>query len=252
MGTNLVCEAPRRPYMVGKNPDLGLAVIFRPRCKSWSCPACAAVNKSLWVARAYAGANKLVSEGETLYFLTLTSHERLNARQSVYVWPKAWAKMRDRMKYANGGTFQYLMVPEQHHNGRLHIHAIETAGLGKGVIKTMARESGLGYMDDESAVKTPTGAAMYVSKYLGKQLEFTRWPKGFRRVRTSRQWAKLPPREGVEGWEFGILTSEYDLQAEIDRLESVGYWVNVLDHLAAWDVVNGKITADGEVIEEDD
>lgn len=249
MADHLVCEAPRRPYMLAKNEGERLAVIFRPRCKSWSCPACSQINKSLWMVRAHHGASELRAAGYELYFLTLTSHEKLTPNQSLWVWPKAWGKLRDRIRYENGGSFQYLMVPERHLSGKLHVHAVETAGLTERRIKTLARESGLGYMADESIIRSPAGAAFYAGKYLSKQLEFQAWPKGFRRVRTSQAWPKLTPEPSPVGWRFEMLPSDKGIDQTVDYLGDAGYWVNVLDHYMAWEVVNGMIDANGEVLE---
>lgn len=232
---------PGRPYLVGKNATLKRAVIFRPRCKRWDCPSCAEVNKALWGIRAYQGAKKIMDEGETLYFLTLTSHEKLTANQSLWVWPRAWAKLRDRMKYAAGGVFHYLMIPERHESGKLHVHAVESAGLGESWIKTAARKSGLGYMDEEEKLRTPTGAAWYTTKYLTKSLEYERWPLGFRRVRTSQSWPKLAVPDSDPAWTFAGLDQDQSLDAQVTQLQDIGYHVYILDHLTAWEMVNNPL-----------
>lgn len=247
MTEKLICNAPKRPYLLGRNEKLRLAVMFRPRCRSWACPACAEVNKALWIARTYHGAETLSQSGLSLYFLTLTSHERLKAEQTLYVWPKAWAKLRDKMKYVNGGVFQYLMVPERHQDQRLHIHAVETAGLSQSVVKDLARESGLGYMATEDEIATPAGAAFYAGKYLSKQLDFNRWPKGFRRVRTSQGWPKLPEQDKPEGWLFNLLDYRVSVQDEMARLSDSGFYVTILDHISAWDMINyGEVPPEGD------
>jgi hypothetical protein len=229
--------------MIAKNRTLQVAVFFQPRCKLWTCPACAQVNKALWSVRAYAGAHVMINTGTTLYFVTLTSHEKLNKEQSLWVWPRAWAKLRDRMRYAHGGTFHYLMIPEQHADGRLHVHAIESAGVGDRWIRKAARECGLGYEEEEEKLRTPTGAAAYVVKYLSKSLARSRWPRGFRRVRTSRTWPKLPPLDQPENWQFEALNPRYQLDLEIQRLQDSGFGVTVTTHLTAWEMIqtNGEI-----------
>jgi len=224
--------------MVARDPASMQAVIFRPRCKQWSCPTCAEINKALWMIRAYKGAKTLMQAGIDFYFLTLTSHEKLTASQSLYVWPRAWAKLRDKMKYENGGVFSYLMIPEHHESGKIHVHAIESAGLGESWIKTAARTSGLGYMDEEDKLRTPTGAAHYVTKYLTKSIGVAIWPRGFRRIRASRDWPKLDMPE--TDWLFNCLPPMERIESEVDRLEQLGFKVQVVDHLIAWEIVRGS------------
>jgi len=230
--------------MIAINRDNRQAVFFRPRCKLWSCPACAETNKRLWAVKAYHGAEQLAAEGaQHIAFLTLTSHERLDAAGSLAVWPSAWSKLRDRAKYASGG-FDYLLVPEQHADGRLHVHAIETAGLGKRFWKDAARKSGLGYQCEEEEANTPAGAAYYVVKYLTKSIAYTNWPKGFRRVRTSRNWPKLEKMEQPEGWDFKLLASDESLLFEAKRLKRELYHVAMMGHREAWAFVGGQENVD--------
>lgn len=230
------CEAPRRPWLVGVNYAEGRVVMFQPRCKSWDCPACAEINKSLWAVRAYHGAEVLAEGENPNNFLTITSHEKLSAAASLAVWPDAWKKLRMRARYA-APHFQYLMVPEQHKDGRLHVHAVETANLGKRWWKDNARECGLGYMADESETRTPGGAARYVVKYLTKSLEFQAWPRGWRRVRTSQGWPKLPEMPVVEGWIWVTLKKDQNLSWTVRQLGLQGYEIAQLDHRAAWNYV---------------
>lgn len=54
-------------------------------------------------------------------------------------------------------------------------------------------QAGFGYQAYEKQLNS-LKAASYVSKYASKQSD--KMPKGFRRVRASRDWAKLPDYEG--------------------------------------------------------
>jgi len=231
-----VCTAKNRPLMVARNRDLMLAVLFRPRCKSWQCPACAEINKNLWTVRAYGGAHFLMGQGQELFFITLTSHEKLTPDQTLWTWPRAWAKLRDRMRYENNGTFHYLMVPERHKSGRLHVHAVESSGLGSRWFKDNARECGMGFQAKEEKITSPVGAAVYTVKYLAKSITETNWPRGFRRVRASRSWPKLPRMNDLD-WSFQVLPTSEGSQGEVERLESAGYAVECLNHLAAWEFI---------------
>lgn len=45
-----------------------------------------------------------------------------------------------------------------------------------------------------TAVREPVAVAVYMAKYMFKTAMATAWPKGWRRVRYSRSWPKLPER----------------------------------------------------------
>jgi len=67
--------------------------------------------------------------------------------------------------------------------------------------------SGLGWQYDLSELQSVEGASRYVAKYLFKETIFTtKWPKGWRRVRYSQNWPKLPEVKG----DAMILLSAWD------------------------------------------
>jgi hypothetical protein len=235
--TPTTCETPNRPAMIVSNSTKQIAIIFRPRCKLWSCPYCAAINRKLWTARAYFAAQQWAERGLPLNFTTLTSHEALTARQSWYVFPKAWKKLHARAKRKDGKA-AYCMIPEQHEDGRIHVHMITTWSLGQGWWKTNARQCGLGYMDEEEPVVSPAKAAFYVSKYVGKQLGDVVWPRGFRRVRTSHKFPTLPPPAELPEWHFQVLPSgSLSEQATVIHFERLGYDVHLETSSGAWALI---------------
>jgi len=241
------CQTRNRPILKAYNPELKQVIFFRPRCKLWSCPVCAEINKGLWVVRAYQGVEKLIEQGQQITMLTLTSHENLNAAGTLRVWPKAWKRLHARANRA-GGKGIYLMVPEQHKDGRLHMHAIATWNLGNRFWKDKGRECGLGFMAEEEIARTPEGAAGYVSKYVSKQLGLDSWPRGFRHVRTSRDWPSLVRLELPEGWHFSPLERQDCLMSEIVRHAAFFDTVRLLDHRAAWSAI-AAIDNDGVVVD---
>ena len=81
-------------------------------------------------------------------------------------------------------------------------------------------------MVDVDFIQQAVAAAAYVTKYLAKSLEFTRWPKGFRRVRTSRNWPTLDALP-LPGWEYGA-HDEQSAWWEYYYLQDLGY--RVTDH----------------------
>jgi len=237
------CETPNRPYLLAYNPTLLKAVIFRPRCKMWSCRYCAKVNAGLWAIKAFNGAEVFEHNGQRVSFLTLTSHEKLDPESSLAVFPKSWAMLSTRARRA-AESFDYLLIPEKHEDGRVHVHAIETADLGKRWWKDNARQSGMGYMADESEVRTPAGASWYVVKYIGKALKTTDWPKGFRRVRTSRSWPKLPVQTVLIDWSWLVIKHPDSLDETRGRYEGAGYEVALLGGNEAWRYVRGELLTD--------
>lgn len=242
-----VCDTPRRPWLLGVNIETKRAVAFKPRCKLWTCPACAEINRRLWGARAYFGAEVFQEAGDNVYFLTLTSHEGLSPEGTIKVWPQAWKTLRQRAVRWNGGqVFDYLMVPEKHKNGRLHVHMVETLGAGDRWWKDNARQCGLGYMVSEQVCNTANGAAFYVTKYIGKSLGAEDWPANFRRVRLSRSWPPLPEMETAPGWHWRVIDPDNSLDDELTRIQESGFALHTLDHYTAW-VYARAVSRDGEV-----
>jgi hypothetical protein len=231
------CTTRNRPFLRGANHHEKRAVLFRPRCGLWSCPYCAEINKRRWTARAWHGANIFAENGREIAFLTLTSSPKLSAAGTQEVFYSAWTKLRKRAQRGEPAG-EYMMVPEQHQDGRLHAHAIETFNLGSRWWKDNAAACGLGYIAEEEPARTAAGAAWYISKYLAKTLAVTQWSPGFRRVRTSIRWPALPEMPRSEDWVFSLLPPKVAIQAEVERLEKAGYRVVVTNHAAAWQEVN--------------
>jgi hypothetical protein len=237
------CRAPRRPWLRAVAHDLGIALLFQPRCKSWGCDYCAAVNMSFWAATAYHAMTSLIDDNNCqnqrnlMSFLTLTSHRKLGPTASTGVFGHAWPMLSRRARRA-ASQGQYLLIPEQHQDGRLHVHALETFALGRRWWKDNAAQVGLGYMADEKETYSPAGAADYVTKYLTKSLSATAWPKGFRRVRTSQGWPRLPEPVEPEAWYFEYIPLYEALDKAGDDLQRAGYEVLITDHVTAWRVVN--------------
>lgn len=188
------CPNQHVPYLLGINDVAVKAVIFRPRCKMWSCPVCGRANAWLWAYRANHGAHSMYDAGKPLAFLTITSSNKITGEQSWWVAPKAWMKLQARMR-REYGQYEYFLVPEVQERGAVHFHGIFTVPIGKRWLKDNASECGFGYMDDAKEVWSEGGVTGYVVKYLAKSLDITTMPPRTRRVRTSRHWPKLPERE---------------------------------------------------------
>lgn len=211
------------------------ALAVRADCDSWSCPECKEKLRFMWVRRAQHGTKVLQEQGETLYFATITSHERNTTFDAcAKVWPDAWKKLHKRINKLPG-SHEYLLVPEKHKDGRMHVHAIWTFTCNTRWLKDTARECGLGYMaligrrgHKDEAIESIAETGEYVSKYLGKDLG-EKLPKHFRRVRTSQKWPELDqPKSELSGLEWEYVWNNRQLEVIYMRC-----WAEHLDLIDA-------------------
>lgn len=230
------CMTRNRPMMKAINWTCKTAVFFRPRCKLWSCPFCAKVNSDLWQMRVTFGCHHFIEQGHELSFVTVTSHEKLTAKQSVAVLPDSWHKLSMRLRRHVKGL-KYVVIPERHKSGKVHIHGIFLSGANKRWWKDNARACGMGYEAEEEAVYSASGAGYYVGKYLAKQLSDARWKKGFRRVRTSLHFPKLPTLERHPDWIFQVTSEGETVASEQQAFLSRGFRVVLADHSTAWSLL---------------
>jgi hypothetical protein len=205
------CPSPLKINVIGINSDLKRAIIFNPRCKKWSCPYCAELNAESWRFVGFRGASLLVSEGLTLRFITVTSRPYATPNQSLHYFAQNWPKLVRRANYhtnkVEGQKWSYYLIPEQHKTGVLHAHLIASTNLKTRWWKDNAYACGFGYMAESEPISEPALAIGYINKYLSKSIQYTRWPKGFRRVRTSRNWPK-EPSQIMPGWEWSTHSDE--------------------------------------------
>jgi len=172
-------------------------------CGSWSCPVCMKRNAALWSIRAQ---QKILQSdypksGE-LWFLTLTLPSTiLSTVQGFLSLPSLWDTTRKQYQRWYG-TFSYLAFVEgQPHRSHMpHFHILTSTEpptqrgkhgfVTKHGLHDWAFSVGWGFQAELHKVDGIEAAA-YVAKYASKQSPHT--PKGFRRVRVSRDWPKLPP-----------------------------------------------------------
>ena len=223
------CPTPG-PVMMGINQETKKGRIWRPPCRRWTCPVCRDKRAQEWGFVALVGAVELQERGCRLIFVTVTSHEKLNAAQTLAAWPSAWKKLRQRI-IRKHGPGDYYMVTERHRSGRLHVHAVVTWDIENRWLKDNARACGLGYMADTQAIDAAGIVVSYVSKYLTKFADV--WPKGWRRVRMSNSWPKLTEPSTENGWRDWMLgsPSKSEVQDHVHDYASAGYEVNIADGL---------------------
>jgi len=162
------------------------------------------------------GTRKLQLEGHSVDFITLTSHEKLpNFEATEAVWRSSWGALYNALKRQNN-ALAYLMIPERHKSGRMHVHGIWNAGVSQRWLKDNARKRGLGYQCKVVHLSNSGGASKYIVKYVGKNLN-SNYPPRFRRVRCSNNWVDIPQpatQSGELHWEYvgtnGALQIVYD------------------------------------------
>jgi hypothetical protein len=226
------CPNTKDVNVFGKNVSEQTAIIFRPRCKQWSCDYCAEMNKDYWIQQSFRGATIILNEGRELQFVTLTSRPYATPTQSLWFFKQNWPKLNRRAKYHTekwkdyaGKVWSYFLVPERHKSGVLHAHIICATHIAhKKFWKDWAHETGFGYIVDVQQLADAGGASAYVSKYLHKGMGAEQWPPGFMRVRHSRNWPIVPDAP-LAGWEWETYANEDTVWLEKNALLNMGWEV---------------------------
>ena len=217
------CESTSRVWCVGIDDGAGQYFVFQPACKMWSCPACSIWKTKQWVKRTVCGAQELADAGHGLRFITFTSHRAVRSTLAgLKIWRAAWPRVRASIHRCSRDV-HYMWVMERSQTGRFHVHAIMTDFEHGWRWNDVCARSGLGWNVDDKEVKSTLATGKYVSKYLYKQLADARWPKGARRVNTSRQWPKLPETNYLGDNMYVIAKSFAELSVRLQALQSIGY-----------------------------
>jgi len=225
-----MCETVNRIFLAGEDTVHKTLYWSRPDCHLWSCPDCAEVNKARWTAIVAHGIEVYQAQGITDWrFVTITSHEKLKTfNQTLWVWRKAWPKLSTRMRRSFHGM-KYVFLPEKHHDGRLHMHALASGGMSTRWLKDNARQCGFGYKAESEQPMSVELAAFYCLKYITKSLtERAYWPKSLHRVRTSQQW----PKTQIEAFARDLEVSMKPISAS----KWTDYYYNIKS--AGWRIVN--------------
>jgi len=197
-------------------------------CNDWNCPRCGKQRAKEEYGRIVSGARTLAIKNQ-LYMLTITCRGKEityeDAEANYLVWTnRLLSRLRVSTKRADK-MWAYASVTERQERLHPHSHYLTTycpddvIFIAKGQPKayctsgevfpakhdtlqsfTLERACvacGLGRQYDLSGLGSVEGASRYVAKYLFKETVFsTVWPKGWRRVRYSQNWPKLPEING--------------------------------------------------------
>ena len=228
-----VCNAAGRPMLRAISQQQKTVIYFKPRCKSWKCPACAEINKRLWTVRIYDATAFHLAQGASVAFTTLTTHEKLSVEQSWRLFGKQWNRLRGRARRAAGGG-EYVMIPEAHESGKLHVHMLDTFALPTRWWKDNGRTCGLGYMAESEFAETPGGAARYAAKYLSKGLIDEKL-RNVRRIRKSQGFLNSSGGDDSADWQYSRLEAGAVLALDVQHFERAGFEVLLLRHFEVFE-----------------
>ena len=217
-------------------------------CNDWNCPRCGQQRAREEYGRIVSGAREIAKTNE-LYFLTITCRGKEvtyeHAEANYLAWTnRLLSRLRVQTKRAHQ-MWAYASVTERQDRLHPHSHYITTycpadaIFVAKDKPKTYCTsgevfqakhdtlqsfelekacvDCGLGRQYDISRVESVEAGSRYISKYLFKETIFsTKWPKGWRRVRYSQNWPKLPDVKG----EAVILLTKFDWY-RLSRLAAV-------------------------------
>jgi hypothetical protein len=197
-------------------------------CNDWNCPRCGQQRAREEYGRVVSGAREIAETNE-LYFFTITCRGSdctiEDAEANYLTWTnKLLTRLRTESKRSDK-VWSYASVTERQSRQHPHSHYITTycpddvffvaEGEPKHYITSgeifpakhdtlqsykleiACVECGLGRQYDISRVQSVEAGSRYMAKYLFKETIFTtKWPKGWRRVRYSQNWPKLPEVKG--------------------------------------------------------
>jgi hypothetical protein len=135
--------------------------------------------------------------GWRVKFATITQGSAVKTPTFAYrILHEQWDNFRNRWQYwarQHGGYNLYAAFVEgqTRREGMPHFHIIATSLPDKRTLHDWAVASGFGYQVDVQDVKPNAGVAWYVSKYSTKSSDAAAMPRGFRRVRFSRDWPQM-------------------------------------------------------------
>mgnify|MGYP000470266018 CR=1 FL=1 len=257
-----------------KAKDKNNTYIYKARCKQWSCPYCAGVNKRIWRGRIM---NEIEStpEHKIWYFWTLTllgkDHKGLN--HSLQIWRDKWSKLRKRI-VRDLGKLRFVRVFEMHKDGTLHIHMLTDKAYKD--LKTIAatdkqserhesakltkhlNDLDLGYIHDIKTIETENeeengiarNVSAYVVKYLTKDVqEFVRVilrksKTRMRIIQTSHKWYNDTKKDAELTWkQESLYRSEYlAMESYKDAIDLSTDTVITIDDFHEYDHYPNKIS----------
>jgi len=223
------CTKTNTPLITGLNAHEEILVHFKANCKQWDCETCGARNAKTWIAKIINGVNRIGGEWS---FLTITAHRKTRGIFSVRNLRDGWKKFYNRILSnigKNAETLYFAKVWEQHKSGSFHLHILINICLGKRWAKDNAVGTGMGHQADWHQVDNAGQVAGYVAKYTLKNSTLEQggiiWPKGLRRIETSRNWPKLSPKMKDENWAWIVYQSREFQLHQAKPYQQIGFTI---------------------------
>jgi len=238
-------------------------------CNHWDCPRCGQTRARQEYGRIVSGIREL-AKVSNIYFATITAPgKEMTQYEADEQWPlwsnRLFSSWRTRTK-SHGGKWCYVAVTERQKRGHAHSHILTTAypmdireqvcaiserkeayrnkdgtysRLRSDWLRQSVIQAGMGEQYDISLVASHEAASRYIAKYLFKQTALTyKWPKGWKRVRYSQSWPKMPD----VSTDCMVLLSADDWRwlgkrAAIVKVKDVGIVADVRYHLRNADTI---------------
>jgi len=243
-------RCPRNaPFICYKN-SVGQWNLVQASCNSWNCPRCGLLRAKEEYGRMVNGAKELDKAGRKLYFHTYTCRGKdlplEEADRDYLLWTNRLLSTLRADATKRGEFWCYVQVTERQKRGHAHSHCISTycpkdaIPYAKGERMPNDRKathdclwseyyreknvsSGLGIECDLSEIRNPVAVAVYAAKYLFKDAQVTEFQKGWRRIRYSRNFPKMPPMPSKEA--FAVVK-----HADWRKIEGLGVIVRTPDN----------------------
>lgn len=197
-------------------------------CNHWDCPRCGELRAKAEYGRIVNGAHVLSENHDKFYFITITCRgkeiSRDEATKGYLLWTnRLLSTCRARAKTQKSHWY-YAAVTERQKRGHPHSHILTTfcpsdvrtektfkwkavrgerAYVEVDILRSDWFEkkcvaAGLGNQYDISLVQEVEKVSRYIAKYMFKKTAFSGdWPRGWKRVRYSRSYPKLPERSSA-------------------------------------------------------
>lgn len=216
----------KAPFICYKN-SVGAWHLIQASCNSWTCPRCGLLRAKEEYGRMVNGAKIIADMGHKLYFHTYTCKGKevsvQEADRDYMLWTNRLLTVLRKDATKRGEYWCYVQVTERQKRGHAHSHCISTycpddaIPFAKGERLPNDRKAthdclwspyfrernvaaGLGIECDLSEIRNPVAVGIYTAKYLFKAAQVTEFQKGWRRIRYSRNYPKLPIITGKEAF----------------------------------------------------
>ena len=213
------------PYFAYQKTPARYGVV-QGSCNHWDCPRCGIMVAKNHYGRIVEGCRTLAKDDD-LWFITITCRGAdlsvQEAEQHYLAWSSKFLDACYTKAKRYGDKWSYVQVTEKQKRGHPHSHILTTFNphdIHQGTVEKWSRDnagnlmlkhvpalrsdwlqrqcvrSGLGDQYDISQVQTVEAASRYVAKYMFKDSQFTtHFPKGWKRVRYSQSFPKLPEQK---------------------------------------------------------